>query len=154
MASSDRYMPQEWALPEVTDVSRAFFTSGELRLQRCRQCEAVQHPPLDVCHTCRSFEFDYVTAEPKGIVDSFTIVHHPFNGLLDERVPFNIAVITLPDHADVRIVGNVIDAEPDDMAIGLAVDAVWVDIPDNGDGVAVKLPQWRRRAGSAQTGRL
>lgn len=139
---SERYLPEEWTLPEVTEVSRAFFTSGELRLQCCLHCDYVQHPPLDVCHRCQHFDFDYVAAPPEGVIDSFTVVHHPFNDLLTERVPFNVAVIALPAHPGVRIVGNVIDAEPEDLAIGRRVHAVWAHLEGNGDHDALALLQW------------
>ena len=44
-STTARYLPEGWTLPAVTDENRAFFTSGELMVQRCSSCGTVQHPP-------------------------------------------------------------------------------------------------------------
>jgi uncharacterized protein len=145
MARSDRYMPDQWIAPALTPENRAFFTSGELRLQRCRSCGAVQHPPGEVCNACQAMEFDYVTARPHGVVESFTIVHHVTNPMLKQSVPYNVAIISLRDYPHVRIVGNVIDAAPDQMRIGMPVTCTWADIKREGNGgdpVTIYIPQW------------
>jgi uncharacterized OB-fold protein len=145
MNRSQRYLPEQLILPALTPENRAFFTSGELRLQRCRACAAVQHPPGEVCHHCQAIEFDYVAARPHGVVESFTIVHHATNPLLKQVVPYNVALISLRDYPQVRIIGNVIDAAPEQMRIGMAVTCTWAEVrreTGHGEGVVVYLPQW------------
>src|SRR6185295_13554780 len=111
----DRYLPGGWTLPALTDENRAFFTSGELRLQHCRACGAVQHPPADVCSTCQGLELDDVPAEPVGSVASYTIVHHPLHPMLKDAVPYNVVIVSLRDHPELRIVGNLVDVRPDEI---------------------------------------
>jgi hypothetical protein len=36
-------------------------------------------------------------------------VHHAVHPLLTEKVPYNVVVVALDDHPDLRVVGNVID---------------------------------------------
>jgi uncharacterized protein len=146
MGSSKRFLPDEWIVPAITPENRAFFTSGELRLQRCRSCAVVQHPPGEICHSCQAMEFDYIGARPQGVVETFTIVHHVVHPMLKQNVPYNVAVISLRDYPHVRIVGNVIDVAPEQMRIGLAVSCTWAEVRREGgdaEPVTMYIPQWR-----------
>jgi uncharacterized protein len=136
-------MPDEWILPAITEHNRSFFTSGELRIQVCRDCGAEQHPPGEICHACQGFSFDYVRVRPRGVIDSYTIVHHPIHSLLSLVVPYNVVVVALDDNKNVRILGNVIDAAPSDIAIGLPVIGTWAEVVDEPAGETYRLLQWR-----------
>jgi uncharacterized OB-fold protein len=138
-------LPADWALPSVDDVNRAWFTSGELALQQCTVCAAVQHPPEEICRTCGSLAFTTTVVAPRGTVYSYTVVRHAVNAALEQAVPYVVVVVSIDERPDVRVVGNLLDASPDDVAIGLAVEAAWEDKGGDG-GEPVRLPQWRRRA--------
>src|SRR4051812_27220172 len=127
-ATSARYLPQEWSLPAITDENRPFFTSGELKIQRCLACGSVQHPPEEVCQQCQSMEIEYVTAEPTGTVESFSIVHYAVHPMLKAAPPYNVVVVALDEHPGVHIVGNIIDAAPGDVHVGMRVRATWADV--------------------------
>ena len=145
MPRSHRFLPDEWILPAITSENRAFFTSGELRLQRCRACGIVQHPPGEVCHACQGMEFDHVVAQPQGVVETFTIVHHVVHPMLRQNVPYNVAVISVRDYPHVRIVGNVIDAAPEQIRIGMPVTCTWAEVRREGEGgeqITMYIPQW------------
>jgi uncharacterized OB-fold protein len=141
---SDRYLPNDWVLPEITDMNRAFFTSGELLLQKCVTCSKIQHPPLEVCNTCQSFEFDYIVCSSLGTVDSYSIVHHPVHEMLNESVPYNVCVISLDEYPTIRVVGNVIGSDPT-VHIGLPVKATWAEVYSDQIGGTLLLPQWEPR---------
>lgn len=145
--SSARYLPAEWTLPVVNPQNAAFFTNGrngELSLQRCRRCATTQHPPEEVCRECQSTDFDYVAVNPTGTVVSYSIVHHPVHPSLRQVVPYNVVVVSLDEHPDVRIVGNVIDAEAADIEVGLPVICTWAQVAGS-DVESIFLPQWRVR---------
>lgn len=137
-----RYMPDGWTLPEVNDLNRPFFTTGKLMLQHCVACDTVQHPPEDICRSCQSDNLDYVESKGTGEVYSYVLPHHPPNELLNTRIPYNIVLVQLDDHPHVRIVGNLVDTEPDDVKIGIRVNATWEEIADPNGGPAILLPQW------------
>ena len=149
MATTDgsgRYLPPDWTLPAITAVNEAFFhggADGELRLQRCRACGVVQHPPDELCRHCQAMELGSVVARPGGTVVSYSIVHHAVHPTLRAVVPYNVVVVELDEYPDVRIVGNVIDAAPDDLHIGMPVICTWAELP-GADGDSVFLPQWSR----------
>jgi uncharacterized OB-fold protein len=152
--TSPRYLPVEWTLPAINDHNAAFFTSGELRLETCRACGTTQHPPVGVCIECGGLEHDYVATTPSGVIDGFTIVHHAVHPLLAERVPYNVVVVALDDHPDLRVVGNLIDTErnsrsaggrsgPGAVQMGARVHCTWTDpLPAPNGGPAIRLPQW------------
>ena len=140
---SPRSLPDDWVVPEVTPENRAFFTTGELRLQRCAGCGSVQHPPLDLCIACGGFALDHVAVSPEGTVESYTVVHHPLHPTLADAVPYNVVVVSLADHPHVRIVGNVIDAPPDRVRIGARVRATWAVVAATEGHEELRLPQWR-----------
>jgi uncharacterized protein len=138
--SSGRHLPDDWTLPAVDEHSEAFFTSGELLLERCPACGHVQHPPQGVCVECQHVGTERVAAEPVGTVVSATVVHHALNPMLRERVPFNVVVVELRDHPHVRLVGNVLGVAGERVPIGTAVRGTWT--APLGDQ-AVRLLQWQ-----------
>ena len=142
---SERYFPADWPLPQITDVNRAFFTAGVLTLQRCRSCAMVQHPPHELCHHCQADTFDYVEASGLGTVDNVTIVHHAGDTRLAERVPYNVVIVTPDDHPQIRIVGNVVNADSAAVDIGAAVRCVFTAVSDSDTGETLTLPQWELR---------
>ena len=139
------YMPDGWTLPQVDDWNRAFFTSGRLMLQHCTDCDRVQHPPEHVCIWCQGMNLDYIEASGSGEVYSYVLPHHPPNEKLLTRVPYNIVLVALEDYPHVRIVGNLIDAEVDEVRIGIPVQVTFEEIADPNGGPTIQLPQWVRR---------
>ncbi|HEY4410139.1 MAG TPA: OB-fold domain-containing protein [Acidimicrobiia bacterium] len=144
-AGAGRYFPGDWPLPDLSAVNRAFFTAGVLTLQRCRTCSQIQHPPHELCHHCQSDTFDYVEASGLGTVDNVTVVHHAGDARLADRVPYNVVIVTPDDHPDVRIVGNVINADNTAIEIGAPVRCTFAEVADPDTGETLTLPQWQLR---------
>ncbi|MCU1486523.1 MAG: hypothetical protein JWN67_3269 [Actinomycetia bacterium] len=139
---SKRYMPDGWTLPLPFDFNRPFFTAGELRVQRCDACHRVQHPPMDVCHHCQSLELSSEAAAGTGTISSFSIVHHAADKRLEAILPYNVTIVVLDDHPEVHVVGNVIDARPEELAIDAAVRCTFAEVPDEQTGETLWFPQW------------
>ena len=58
-------------LPLITDENEFFWTSGAdgtLRLQECKTCESLIHPPAPVCPACLSAELAPVAASDLPLV--------------------------------------------------------------------------------------
>jgi uncharacterized protein len=108
---------------------------GELRIQRCRACNTLRHPPGPVCAACGSYGWDYVVASGRGTIFSFVVQHHP--PVAGQDPPFVVVLVDLEEGT--RIIGNLIDADPTDLSIGEAVRVVFVPVDDD-----LVLPQWRR----------
>lgn len=136
------YMPDGWTLPQLNATNRAFFTAGKLMVQHCTDCDRTQHPPEDICIWCQSDHLDYIEARGTGVVYSYVLPHHPPNEMLTARVPYNIVLVSLDDHPHIRVLGNLIDAEIDEVKIGMPVRVTFEEIADPNGGEAIRLPQW------------
>lgn len=139
---SQRYLPDALPVPEVNDVNRAFFTSGEIRIQTCQACGSVQHPPLELCCTCGGFAFDYIAGQSSGTVCSYTIVHHPTHSALADAVPYNVVIVELDQPPGVRVVGNLVGGIENRAEIGQRVVAGWTTPIEREGQAPVQLLQW------------
>ena len=122
----------------------AFFwegvAAGEFRIQRCAQCGQLRHPPRPMCGSCRSTEWDTVTASGRGEVYSYAVHHHP--QLPGIELPLTVVLVALEE--GVRFVSSLIGAEPDDVYIGMPVEVVFEQVDDD-----LTLPLFRPRAAEA-----
>jgi uncharacterized protein len=142
-AADERYLPADLPIPEITEYSRAFLTSGDLALQTCIACAAVQHPPAELCFDCGGLDFDYQPTEPVGRICTYTVVHHVTHTALRDSVPYNVVIVELDHHPGIRIVGNLVDSEPEDLEIGTPVRGSWTK-PLTAEGQEpIRLLQWR-----------
>ena len=125
------------------DRDSAFFwegvEKGELRIQRCKACAVLRHPPRPMCSSCRSLEWDHVIASGRGQVYSFVVHHHP--PVYGFEAPFAIALVELEEGT--RIVGNLRDTEFAEVKIGMPVEVSFVRIDDQWS-----LPAWRPLRGA------
>ncbi len=80
-----------------------------------------------MCPETGSLEFDIVEASGRGTIHSFVVVHQPKIPGFDYPLP----VVLVELEEGVRIVANMIDADPAALVIGRAVVADFVEIePD------------------------
>lgn len=135
-------LPADWGVPELTDINRAWFTSGSLAIQRCTSCSTLQHPPEEVCHVCGGMAFDTQVLAPSGTVHSHTVVHYPANRALADAVPYTVVLVSLDEAPHLRVVGNIEGA----AHIGMSV-VPWWEARAADDGTIVLLPQWRSAEG-------
>jgi uncharacterized OB-fold protein len=71
------------------------------------------------------------------VLASWTVLHPPVLAAFHDRAPYNAVVVHLPD-PDVYLVSNVVDCEPDQLAVGAPVEVTFVDVDDE-----LTLPQFR-----------
>ena len=122
------YLPEDLAAPIPTLDNQAWWDAcnrRELVFQRCRACGELRHPPGPVCRRCHGFDCEWQRSRGRGHVYSFTWVHHVYLPSLQDRVPYNVSVVTLDDAPGVRLVTNIIDVTPPELSIGLAVALAW-----------------------------
>jgi len=127
----------------VANFDNAEFWEGcrkhELRLQRCRQCGALRHPPRPMCPECTSTDSEFARASGRGSVYSFTVVHGPTLPAFQARAPYNVVVVQLDE--GLYIVSNLVDCPADEIRIGMGVEAVFEDLDEQ-----ISLPKFRRIA--------
>lgn len=121
------YLPSDLE-PEPGMDERAFWANcaqRRLAFQRCGACGHYRHPPVPICPACHSDRIEWTEAPAQGEVYSYTIVHHPSHPAMKACVPYNVAVVAFAGLGDVRLITNVIDAAPEQMAIGMKVQLHW-----------------------------
>ena len=134
-------MPLPQPEPDSPDVE--FWeacTRHELVVQRCSDCGTFRHTPELICYNCHSFNYGWDMVSGKGTVYSHMNVVHPVHPAVREKVPFNVVLVELSDAPGIRMVGNVVDCPYEDIYIGMSVEVVFEDHPDEG----VTLPFWKR----------
>jgi uncharacterized OB-fold protein len=125
-------------LPVVDDPETAGFWAavrrGELTVCRCAACGALLHLPLSHCPSCRSPNVVWEPVAPRGVLYSWTVVHHQVHPSFP--VPYTIVLVEL-DGFDpaVRLVGW-IDGEQDLFA-GMPM-RIRFETVDN----EITLPRW------------
>lgn len=103
---------------------------GRLRVQRCEACGHRQFPPRAVCLRCRSTSLDWVDAPLRGTIATFTIVHRAPSEAFRAAVPYAIALVDI--EPGVRLMVNILDADPAAVAIGRAVEILFAPPPGGG----------------------
>lgn len=123
--------------PVLTPLNREFWTggaTGELRIQRCRNCAIWLHPPRARCPRCTRSDLVYEPTSGRGTVFTYTVVHHPYRS--DLQVPYVIALIELCDDDHLRITSNIVACEPETVYIGMPVRVIF---EPHADGIFVPL---------------
>jgi uncharacterized OB-fold protein len=101
-------------------------------IQQCLDCQSFIHYPMALCPSCQSSSLTYTQVSGRGTVYSFAIIHQNFHPAFDP--PYVIALTDLDDAPGVRLYTNILDCDPDDVQIGMAVKATFEDI---GDGTLI-----------------
>lgn len=87
--------------------------------QTCRRCGYRQFYPRKVCKQCASEDLEWVEAQQRGTVHSFTIQYRAPTPAFREDVPYIIALIDLED--GIRMMMNIKNCNPEDLYIGMPV---------------------------------
>jgi uncharacterized OB-fold protein len=121
--------------PVADEETRAYWEGagrGELVLQRCRSCDAVQHRPRAFCVSCSSDSIEHFVASGRGSVHTYTITQQNQARGFREAVPYVLAYVELEEGP--RLLTNVVGCEPDTVRIGLPVQVDFAPA-ENGLGV-------------------
>jgi uncharacterized protein len=119
-------------LPDITDMTRPFWHGahrGKLMLQKCGACGTFNFHPKPLCIECGERQLVWTEAKPFGTVYSLTISRsEAMNYGWSAELPILMCLIDLDDGA--RMYGQVTDCAPEDLRIGMRVEAHFVAISD------------------------
>ncbi|HTU36921.1 MAG TPA: bifunctional MaoC family dehydratase N-terminal/OB-fold nucleic acid binding domain-containing protein [Acidimicrobiales bacterium] len=116
--------------PALTQDNAFWFEGAQahrLLIQRCASCGTLRHPPLPACAACGSLEWDTVESTGRGTLYSYVVVHYP--QVPSFEYPLPIGLIELEEGT--RVVANLAEVERDDIEIGMALRAEFVDFDDD-----------------------
>ncbi len=128
--------PATWAVVYKSSTS---FWEGikekQLLLQRCKQCSKWLHPPRPVCPKCRSRDHEWVPLTGKGSIYSWATIHESPHPAF--KSPYTVVLVEMDEGP--RLVSNMIDVTPEELQIGMSVEAVFDDVAED-----LTLPKFRR----------
>jgi uncharacterized OB-fold protein len=101
-----------------------------LRIPRCTACGTFRLPPSPFCWKCRAQDVEWIDHDGAGTIYSFTVIRHAVIPQVRDALPFVAAVVELPDTNGCRLIGNVVDCEPEAVRIGAPVTLDWYDVRD------------------------
>ncbi len=119
-------------LPLVDDETRAFWTAsqdGRLLLKVCAACGAVHYYPRSFCPECWSEDVSWLEASGRATLYTHSTVYMNDLPPFGERVPYIAAVVDLAEGP--RMMTEVIDATPDQLEIGMALQVVFRPLTDD-----------------------
>ena len=111
-------------LPLADPASQPYWDAcarRELRLQRCEACSEVRFPPQPQCPACASPEATWQPGIGLGSIASFVVCHPPVLPAFAERTPYVVVLVELDDGPHLRMVGNLLEADPNAVRIGQRV---------------------------------
>ena len=112
---------------------REFDTRYRMLATRCPQCEMVYFPPRSVCRKCRRSSVGRmvkVPLPPDGTVLSYTVIHQGQKGF-EAQVPYVMAIVEF--EGGVTALGQLVDCDIEDVAIGMRVRPVFRRVREEGD---------------------
>lgn len=120
--------PIEHPRPGVNEDSRAYWEAAgrnELVFQRCADCGVLRHPPRAICPDCLSGGIEWLRSSGRGTVHTYTITNQNHARGFRDAVPYVLAYVELEE--GVRLLTNVVGCTPDEVEIGMPVQAEFAD---------------------------
>jgi uncharacterized OB-fold protein len=112
----------------------AFFWEGtrahRLMILRCDRCGFYLHWPRSICKRCQSFELTAIEVSGRGTVYTFTIAEQAFHPWFEDKLPYVLAVVELPEQTNLKLVSNIVDCPVEAVHCGMDVEVVFRKLTD------------------------
>jgi uncharacterized OB-fold protein len=130
-------------LPVADPVTAPFWDSLKaqaIQLQKCGGCQAFIFYPRPFCPACMSDDLTWTPVSGRGVVHAFAIPHRHPNRVFTADGPYVVALIELEEGAKMLTNLVEVDATPEAVKVGMAVEIVYDAVTDE-----VTLPKFRPR---------
>lgn len=95
-----------------------------LTAPRCGECGTFRMPPTPFCPACQGQNTQWPTLSGSGTIYSFALCHKsPFSDVSD--FTYAPVIVELDDAPGIRLVSNLVGADPAAIHIGMAVRVKW-----------------------------
>lgn len=130
-------------IPEPTPETLHFWEGtreGELRIQRCQDCEGAYFPPRPFCPHCSSRNVVIEAASGRASLYSYVIHHREVPGF---DSPYAIAVVELEEGP--RMMTNIVECEqtPEALVLDMPLEVTFEQLDET-----ISLPLFRPAEGS------
>jgi uncharacterized protein len=126
--------------PAPNETNRFYWEAASqhrLVLQKCRDCGKFQYPPDVACVFCQSQSSEHAQVSGRGTLYSFAVVDRLFHIGWTSKLPYVVGLIDLVEQPGLRMLTNIVDVDPADVAVGMNVEVTFEDRSQ------VTLPQFR-----------
>lgn len=108
-----------------SDTAPFWTAAGQQQFQfpKCRSCSMFVYPIRPLCPRCRSTNFKWTTLSGKGSVYSYCVMHMKLIAGFDP--PYIVAQIELDDCPSLLFVSNIVECQPAEIFIGMAVEVLF-----------------------------
>ena len=122
-------------LPDVDDKEGAPFwegtCQGEIRFPKCRSCNQFHWYPCVLCPFCHSPDIEWQALTSQARLFSWTCVRRDLGPLFAIRGPHIIGLVEFDEAPDLRLVTNLVDCQPEEVYVGMPLEAVFQRVNDN-----------------------
>jgi uncharacterized OB-fold protein len=125
-ARPDRPVPRENMFVDTAPFWKG-VQEGKLVLQYCTEAKKFQHFPRPVSIYTGRRTLEWREVSGNGVIYACTVVRIPGPGL-DGRLPLCVATVELDE--GVRMIANILDCTPEQLAIGKRVKLAWDRLTD------------------------
>ena len=131
-------------IPNITEEDRHFWEGAQedkLLIQKCLECNTLQHFPRPVCIRCFSMNLGWQQSGGVGTVYSFAPVHMPLHSAVRKHLDkTGIAPIFARIDLDegVRLITEIVGSKPENVKIGSRVKVCF----EEAQGTDFKLPKF------------
>jgi len=125
-------------LPQPTSLTEPYWRAaheGRLVVQGCTACGHRQFYPRPFCLHCESEDVAWQEVSGNGTLYTFTVNYRAPNAFMKTRLPYVVAMVELDE--GVRMMANILGADPADLAIGKRVRVAFEKVTDE-----ITLPQF------------
>ena len=129
-------------LPRPTTVSAPHWEGcrkGELRVQRCEDCQGYVFIPQAYCTHCFSGKLQWVRSSGRGVIYSCTTIHRPQRQ--EFEIPYTVAIIELEEGW--HMLSNIVDCPHEEIEVGMPVEVFFREMSPE-----ITLPMFRRVEGA------
>lgn len=126
-------------LPETQPWSKAFWEGTrerKLLIQECKDCGVKIFYPRKYCPKCWSPQLSWSEASGRGKIFSYSVTMGGVEEKFAGDLPFVLALVDLEE--GVRMMTNIVNCPPEDVAIGMDVEVVFEDVTGE-----ITLPKWQ-----------
>jgi uncharacterized protein len=143
VTATDESAPPLRPGPAITEDNLFFWeaaSDGRLVAQRCSSCGRLRHPPRTGCPFCQSLDFEIAELSGDGEIYSYSLLWHPRS----PRFEYPVIAILVDLAEGLRVVSNLVGADPGQVRIGLPVTVEYQRCEGE-----MAVPVFRPRTGAA-----
>lgn len=128
-----------YPIPEYgTEPYWAACNEQRLVMQRCTACGRYRWHPAPICTFCQADGFEWTQLSGRGHIYTWTVITHPVHPAAFAKVPYVVVEVELEEQPGLRILSNLVGADPAAIAFDAPVVAAFEQHPSG-----QKLPVFR-----------